>query len=143
MSSARSLLTAAACALFVPLSSVPSLQTRFIAGSVHRPDDDSPVVRTELSIEGAGPQRTTDTGEFRFPLLPPLKVGFPATFHVRSWVIIDPCVHERGRTYLPDPEAETIAIKVLPPGDRGLLSGDSLRCIIEEKASQFTPPKPG
>ena len=141
MSFARSVVTAAACVLLGRLCPVSAQQSRHISGSVHGPDD-SPVARTEVSIEGSGVQLTTDSGEFQFPLVPPLKVGFPATFHVNSWVIIDPCILQRGRTYLPDPDAETIKLKVLPRGDRRLLSGSALSCVIEDRSSRFTRPAP-
>jgi len=100
------------------------------------------VARTEVRIDGAGANVTTDSGEFVFPLAPPLRVGFPATFRVTGWVVIDPCVLARGRIYLPDPDAETISIRVVRSNDKRLLSGRSLRCVIEEDASRFEPQSP-
>ncbi len=140
--------TCSAAGVFSLLAAVSTAapQTRSIAGGV-RTADDAPVARTEVRIDGAGANVTTDSGEFTFPLAPPLRVGFPATFRVLSWVVIDPCVLARGRMYLPDPEAETISIRVVRPKDKRLLSGRSLGCVIEEGASQFEPqspsPRPG
>jgi uncharacterized protein YkwD len=100
------------------------------------------VARTEVRIDGAGADVTTDSGEFVFPLVPPLRVGFPATFRVTGWVVIDPCVLARGRMYLPDPDAETISIRVVRSNDKRLLSGRSLGCVIDEGASRFEPQSP-
>jgi tetratricopeptide (TPR) repeat protein len=113
-------------------------QTKSISGSVRTPED-TPIAQTEVRIDGAGGNVTSDSGGFSFVLAPPLRVGYPATFHVTGWVIIDPCILARGRTYLPDPDAETIALRALRPGDHRLLSGASIGCIIEEKASRFEP----
>ncbi len=77
----------------------------------------------------SGTHTTTDSGEFQFPLLPPPKVEFPPTFHVTRWVIIDPCVHVRGRTFLSGfaPTAKNSATIVknsstMPQDERGELA---------------------
>lgn len=147
MSSRRTCSTAGIFPLLVALStSAAAPQTRSVSGGV-RTADDAPVARTEVRIDGAGANVTTDSGGFAFPLAPPLRVGFPATFRVSGWVVIDPCVLARGRMYLPDPDAETISIRVVRPHDRRLLSSRSLGCVIEEGASRFEPlspsPRPG
>jgi len=105
---------AGVCALVLALAGAANAQTPQIS-RVLRTAEDTPVPRTEVRIDGAGANATTDSGEFGFPLSPPLKVGFPATFHVMGWVVIDPCILARGRMYLPDPQAETISIKILRP----------------------------
>jgi len=81
---------------------------------------------------------TTDTGQFNFSV-PPLEIGYPYTFHVEGWVIVDPCVLARGRVYLPNPKAEKVSIRVLPRGDRRIKSPGSLACIVVEETSQFKP----
>lgn len=124
------------CAILVSVPLAGKPQTRHISGSVHDGNDQG-VAQTEVRIDGAGADTTTDSGEFKFPFLPPLKVGFAVTFRVKGWVIIDPCMRARGRIYLPDPDAETVSITVLRPGDRGLLSGHSIGCIVEEEATHF------
>jgi tetratricopeptide (TPR) repeat protein len=113
-------------------------KARRISGTVHQADSEPVPIHTEVDIDGGGSDLTTLTGKFSFPL-PPLKVGFPYAFHVSGWVVIDPCVMARGRTYLPDPEAETISIRVLRPGDQNLLKGNSIGCVIQEGASDFQP----
>jgi uncharacterized protein YkwD len=118
---------------------VPGPSTKSVNGTVRKQDRDVAVTRTEIRVDHGGSTLTTDSGDFAFPLSPPLKVGFPATFRVTGWVIIDPCVLARGRMYLPDPEAESVAIKVLRPGDKRLLSGRSVGCLLEESASRFEP----
>ncbi len=138
VSSRRSCSAAGVLVLLVALSTATAPQTRSISGAV-RTADDAPVARTEVSVDGGGANVTTDSGGFAFPLAPPLRVGFPATFRVAGWVVIDPCVLARGRTYLPDPDAETISIRVLRPRDRRLLSGSSMGCIVEERVSRFEP----
>jgi len=127
-----------ACALALSLEVAFAQQTRFVSGSV-RTAEDTPVTRTEVRIVGASGNVTTDSGGFSFPLSPPLKVGYVVTFLVTGLVIIDPCMMARGRTYLPDPDAETIALKVVKPGDGRLLSPVSIGCIVQEKASRFEP----
>jgi hypothetical protein len=141
VSSGQRCLASAACALLVALSAVAAPQTRSIAGGVLTADE-APVARTEVRIAGDGANVTADSGEFAFPLVPPLKVGFPATFRVTGWVVIDPCVLARGRMYLPDPDAETISVRVVQPHDKRLLSARSLGCVIEEGASRFEPQSP-
>jgi len=121
MSTAKGLLTAGICILHFGLAPAALPQTRSISGGV-RTASDIAVKHTEVSVDEGGTDVTTDSGKFSFPLSPRLRVGFPATFHVAGWVITDPCVHGRGRTYVPDPDAESVAITVLPRGDQQLLA---------------------
>src|SRR5215471_10475658 len=117
-----------------------SQQTTSVFGTVRTADDNS-VKRTTVSIEGPGgccSSVTTDTGQFNFSV-PPLEIGYPYTFHVEGWVIVDPCVLARGRVYLPNPKAEKVSIRVLPRGDRRIKSPGSLACIVVEETSQFKP----
>src|SRR5262245_10494984 len=94
-------------AALIPVVSLgASLDTPYVIGSVHTTED-NPVPRAEVLIEGASSTIATDSGEFRFPLLPPLRVGFPTVFRVTSFVVVDPCVRGPGQTYLPSPEAGT------------------------------------
>ena len=123
-------------ALLLSASSAAGQQTRYIFGAVLDGNDQG-VAQTEVRTVGGQSDVTTVSGGFKFPLLPPLKVGFPVTFQVLGWAITDPCTLARGRTYLPDPDAESITLKVLRPGDPRLLSGRSIRCIVEEEASRF------
>ena len=131
-------LLAGACGFLVALGVLAESQTRSILGRVTTKSAPVPE-HTEVSIDRAGTYLTTASGKFEIPLSPALKVGFPVTFQVNGWVVIDPCVLARGRTYLPDPEAEPIPIEVLRPGDRGLLSDNSIGCIVKERDSQFSP----
>jgi len=146
LSARRTCPAAGVLPLLAAMSTAAARQTRSVSGGV-RTADDAPVARTEVRIDGAGANVTTDSGEFVFPLAPPLRVGFPATFRVTGWVVIDPCVLARGRMYLPDPDAETISIRVVRSNDKRLLSGRSLGCVLEEGASRFEPqsasPRPG
>lgn len=130
-----------ACALLI-CTTPPraALQTLLVAGTVKTLDGD-PVAQTEVRVEGSGSDITKPSGEFKITVGPPLGPGMVATFYVSGWVIIDPYVLERGRTYLPAPEAEPIHIKVLRKKDPRLLLGDSVRRILEEKSSRF-PAKP-
>jgi len=127
-----------ACGLLLAFAALAASQTREVSGWV-RTTEDAAVARAEVSVDQAGDYVTTDSGKFAVPMLPPLHPGFPVIFAVRDWVIVDPCVNERGRTYLPDPnDADAfIRIRVLRPGDLRLLSGRSVGCVIEEKASRF------
>jgi hypothetical protein len=84
-----------------------------------------------VDIDGIDVGVATDKGAFSFDV-PPFKVGFPYTFHVAGWVILDPCVLARGRLYLPDPDAEKVTLKVARPGDKSLLSANSIGCLVEE-----------
>src|SRR5450631_2680398 len=118
-----------------PMASVP--QVRHVLGSV-RTLDDQPVSRAEVDIDSIDARAATEHGAFSYDV-PPLKVGFPYTFHVAGWVIFDPCVLARGRLYLPDPDAEKVALRVARPGDNRLLSANSIGCLVEGKASQFEP----
>ena len=136
MSSRVNWLAGGLCALLVSVPLAGDPQARHISGAVHDGNDQG-VARTGVRIDGAGADVTTDSGEFKFPLLPPLKVGFPVTFHVAGWVITDPCVLARGRMYLPDPEAESISLKVLRSGDQRLVSSHSIGCLVEQEATHF------
>lgn len=111
---------------------------RHIYGTV-RDGNDQGVARTEVRIDGDGVDVTTYSGGFgdHISLVPPLRVGFPVTFRVAGWVITDPCLLARGRMYLPDPDAESIFLKVLRPRDQRLLSGRSIGCLLEQEASHF------
>jgi tetratricopeptide (TPR) repeat protein len=133
------LFAGALCILMVavPVASVP--QARHELGSV-RTADDQPVSHAEVDLDGIDVGAATDKGAFSFDV-PPFKVGFPYTFHVAGWVIYDPCVLARGRLYLPDPDAERVALRVVRPGDSRLLSANSIGCLVEEKASRFEPKK--
>lgn len=124
------------CILLVSLCLAGASDSFHIFGTV-RAGNDEAVAHNEVRIDGAGAQITTDSGGFRFPLQPPLKIGFAATFHVKGWVITDPFVLVRGRTYLPSPDAEPIAIRVLRPGDPKLLSASNLAHVVEEQAARF------
>lgn len=115
-------------------------QTRLIRGQVKTADDD-PVKRAEVSIDGAVVDTTADTGDFHVPLQPPLRPGFPVTFGVDGWIVVDPCSLDRGRIYLPDPDAEAMKLKVLRPSDRRLLAGRALTCMLETKDSRLPSPK--
>ena len=121
----------------IALAQQAAQEARFISGTVYWVDNSQPIARAEIHIDGAGSNTASDSGEFRFPLRPPLRVGFPATFSVRNWEIVDPCNLRRGRTYLPDPDAESIRLTVLAPGDRRLLTGASAECVVIERASRF------
>ncbi len=114
-------------------------QPKYVYGAV-RSVEDQALAHKEIVIEGFGKDITTDSGVFKFPLQPPLKIGYPVTFHISGWVIIDPCVLARGRTYLPNPEAEQISIKAVRLNDRKVLLANSLQCIIEEQISDFNSP---
>jgi len=138
MSTAKGLLTAGICILHFGLAPAALPQTRSISGGV-RTASDIAVKHTEVSVDEGGTDVTTDSGKFSFPLSPRLRVGFPATFHVAGWVITDPCVHGRGRTYVPDPDAESVAITVLPRGDQQLLAQNSIDCLMKEKFSRIEP----
>jgi tetratricopeptide (TPR) repeat protein len=136
MSCRRSWLATFFSILLVSGSTANRADLPAILGDIHA-GNDRPVGRAEVSLDGAGTQLTSDSGKFRFALLPPLKVGFAATFHVPGWVVTDPFVLARGRTYLPAPEAEPIAIRVLRPGDSRLKSANNLAHLVEEEASHF------
>jgi len=125
------------CILLMAAPAPSAPQARHELGSV-RTGDDQPVSHAEVDIDGIGLGAATDKGAFSFDV-PPFKVGFPYTFHVAGWVIVDPCVLARGRLYLPDPDAEKVALRVARPGDSRLLSANSIGCLVEEKASRFEP----
>jgi len=108
-------------------------------GSV-RTGDDQPVSHAEVVIDTTDLGVATDQGAFSLDV-PPFKVGFGYTFHVAAWVILDPCVLARGHLYLPDPDAEKVALRVARLGDSRLLSANSIGCFVEEKASRFEPKK--
>jgi hypothetical protein len=127
---------AGVCALLLSVPPAGGQQPRYISGAVLDGNDQG-VAQTEVRIVGGGSDLTTRSGAFRFPLRPPLKVGFPVTFQVLGWAITDPCNLARGRTYLPDPDAENITLKVLRPGDSRLQSGRSIGCLVEQQASHF------
>jgi hypothetical protein len=101
-----------------------------------------PVPHAEVSLDQGGKTTASDSGEFRVDLGPQQKPGFPATFHVKNWVIVDPYVLARGRTYLPDPAAEPMSIRVLPLKDPGLVSDAAIRNMLLEKFARF-PDVPG
>jgi tetratricopeptide (TPR) repeat protein len=94
-----------------------------------------PVRQTIVRVRNGGGDKTTDSGEFTIALPDKFKVGFPITFEVDQWIIMDPFVNDRGRTYLPNPEAETISIKVVRKGDKLLLSAPSIQKLVEKKQS--------
>src|SRR6267378_3599341 len=81
--------------LFALLLSIrlPGLcDARQVSGTVLG-ENDKPVTNTDIWIEGvAGSHLTSDRGMFDFPMEPPLRVGFAATFHVKNWVVTDPFV---------------------------------------------------
>jgi tetratricopeptide (TPR) repeat protein len=108
-------------------------------------DNGGPVAHVNVGIHNFGNTTTTDNGDFK--LLDPtsqLKVGYLYIFYVEDWVVTDPYVHERGQTYLPDPGAGSISLRVLPRGDRRLLSGTSIQQMLTEKTSHIQPkPKSG
>lgn len=137
MPSRRRALVGALCTLLVTTSMASQPQVRRGLGSV-RTADDQPVSRADVDIDGVALGVASGKGVFNFDV-PPFKVGFPYTFHVAGWVILDPCVLARGRLYLPDPDAERIALKVVRPRDSRLLSPQSVGCLVEEKASRFEP----
>ncbi len=132
-------LPTACCALFlaIPLKAAP--QTKTVYGTV-RSVEDKAVAQTEIRTNTGASDVTTDSGGFGLPLVPPLKVGFPVIFYVTDWSVVEPCVLARGRTYLPDPEAEEITVRALRKGDKRLLSRGSIGCIVMQKAAQFVRP---
>ncbi|HEV2500876.1 MAG TPA: tetratricopeptide repeat protein [Terriglobia bacterium] len=111
-----------------------SPQALSVSGAV-RTADDEPVKQTIVRVQNGGGDKTTDSGEFTIALPKQFKIGFPIKFEVDQWIIIDPFVNDRGRTYLPNPEAETISIKVVRKGDKLLLSGPSIQKLVEKKQS--------
>jgi hypothetical protein len=121
------------CLLRCCVSPARAQPTRYISGTVYQAKSSQPVAGAEVHIDGAGSDVATNSGEFRFPLRSPLRVGFPVTFHVVNWEIVNPCNLVRGRTYLPDPDAEVIPLTVLRHGDRRLGSGDSAACVVVER----------
>jgi len=124
--------------ILLPAAPAPSApQVRHELGTV-RTGDDQPVSHAEVDIDGINLGAATDKGAFSLDV-PPFMIGFPYTFHVTGWVIVDPCVLARGRLYLPDPDAEKVALRVVRPGDSRLLSANSIGCLVEEKASRFEP----
>lgn len=125
------------CLSLYSVSSAGAQQTRYISGTVYQANSSQPVAGAEVHIDGAGSDIATNSGEFRFPLRSPLRVGFPATFHVLNWEVVNPCNLVRGRTYLPDPDAESVPLTVLHRGDRRLGTGDSAACVVIERASRF------
>jgi hypothetical protein len=125
-------------AILLLLLASPGTPQDKIYGSVHSLDENKAVSKTEVRTDTGVSDITSDSGKFGLPLVPPLKPGFPVVFTVEGWAVVDPCVHGRGRTYLPDPKAVGIAITALRLGDRQLLaSRDSVRCILIQKASHF------
>lgn len=130
---------AAICALALCLAAARS-QTRSIQGMVTT-SDGLPVGRVSVSIDGRVIDTTGDSGGFHTPLQPPLRVGFPVVFTVTGWLVVDPCSGDRGREYLPDPDAEAIHLKVLQPGDHRLVEGTALNCLLLVRASHLPPPK--
>src|SRR5713226_2310283 len=82
-----------------------------------------PIRRTEIHIHNGPGSTTTDSGDFTIKDLPAhIKVGSPVTFLVKGWIIDDPYVGSRGRTYLPDPGSESLKIVVRKEGDQAFLS---------------------
>ncbi len=112
-------------------------QVRHVLGTVRTADDQS-IGHVDVDIDGTDLGLATDKGAFSLDV-PPFRVGFPYTFHVTGWVVVDPCVLARGRLYLPDPDAEKVPLKVARPGDSRLLSAKSIGCLFEEKASRYEP----
>jgi tetratricopeptide (TPR) repeat protein len=145
----------ASCALVLSTLAVNDSPAH-LKGHVQTPDNNPPVAREQVTIDGAGKYTTDDTGEFEFDLVQGLKVGQPARFRVnhvnpgikiQQWVVIRPCDLQNGRTdSLPDVGSSPITIRVLPRGDQRLKSLNKdysiLGCIIEEAAANFRPNPP-
>ena len=63
-----------------------------VSGLVRSLTDRSPVTATEVRIDAGHFDTTTDSGSFAIAWSPPLRAGFPVTFSVKGWVVVDPCV---------------------------------------------------
>ena len=131
---------AEACVFAFCLTVAAHSQTRSIQGMVST-SDGLPVGRATVSIDGRVVDTTGDSGGFHTPLQPPLRVGFPVIFTVVGWVVIDPCSGDRGREYLPDPDAEVINLKVLRPRDPRLLKTVGMTCLLTANSSRLPAPK--
>ena len=133
----RSLPTACYVLLFAASPGAP--QNKTIYGTA-RSIDDNAIAQTEIRTDRGASDVTTDTGKFGFPLVPPLKIGFPVIFYVTGWAVVEPCASVRGRTYLPHPDADEIMVRALRKGDKRLLSRGPIACIMVQKAAQFVRP---
>jgi hypothetical protein len=98
----------------------------------------APVKRQQVQLRYASTVLTSNTGEFLIGNIPStMQIGFPITFFVPGWVIEQPFVGERGRTYMPDPRAEPVEIHVRKAGDSALLSPQSIQNILLQRAYHF------
>src|SRR5262245_40521419 len=113
-----------------------------LSGVVRNVMDRSPVTATEVRIDVDHFDTTTDSGSFAIPWSPPLAAGYPFTFNVKEWVVVDPCVLAPGRTYLPAPEAEAISITAVRRGDIAAIRR-VIGCVIEQNAARFKPTASG
>ena len=134
----RAVLFGVSCLLLSGPVARTSAQVLFVSGAVKTAHEE-PVRQAIVRVRNAGGDKTTDSGEFTIALPQQFKVGFPITFEVTGWVIIDPFVNDRGRIYLPAPEAETVLIKVVRQGDARLLSASSIQKLLEKKLSSLEP----
>lgn len=98
----------------------------------------APVGKARVSVDGDLVQDIADDkGSFRLSV-PPLEIGNPSVFSVDGWVVIDPCIREPGRTYIPDPARELhFQLSVLRKGDVRILDASFLGCLVEKHSSRF------
>ena len=114
---------------------------RIVARGFVETNDGQPVRHTEVRIH-TGPHSTTgDSGDFTilFDSSSPanIKVGYPVIFQVSGWIIEDPRMGERGRLYLPDPNAEPLKLRVRKSGDRAFLQPQSIEDLLGRRVYEF------
>jgi tetratricopeptide (TPR) repeat protein len=85
-----------------------------------------------VHIANLGDSVTTDSGEFKVDLPPSYKPGDAVILSVAGWVVLQPYVGSRGRTYLPNAASEEIEVIVAKSGDESLLSTEQIGSIVKE-----------
>jgi hypothetical protein len=101
-------------------------------------DNQQTVPRAAVDVSGPGALNSLTADDVGILTLnvPPYVVGSSYTFAVNGWFVISPCDLERGRTVLPNPASEPVAIMVLHIGDQRL-KGTVVGCMLVERAADF------
>jgi hypothetical protein len=124
--------------IFIGLAHARPQQQLSISGYVELPDGQR-VTHTEVRVDGGSGTVTTDSGEFRMLLPDNFQPGIPVLLHVKGWVVIDPFIGRRGRTYVPKDDHEEIAVIVVRPGDPTLLTALQIQQITKQLSQHDHP----
>lgn len=107
-------------------------QTRVLKGLVQTIKSHQAVVATKVGIHGVVFQKTSNEGDFALSIPAEMQAGYPITFYVEGWVIVQPSYNGvDGMVPLPADKTGDVILLVAKPGEKAvLLDGANVKGML-------------